>query len=336
MRHRDKIITCGMDTLRLIFLVLSTIVLFLFSLQGFSKEIQQLGAGRLQQWLGKVTENRFGGFALGAVFTAMVQSSSAVSSMAVGLVDAGVMGLRGSLAVLLGTNVGTTFTAWMVSFEITFIGPVFLVLGAALSAFRGRFQASGKAIFYLGFIFFSLDLIGDSLRPLREHPDLIRYLAMASGLFPAILTGMVVTALVQSSSVTTGMVVLLVQQGLLPMEGAVAMAMGANVGTTSTALIASLQLQAAARRTAIANFIFNLSGTLLLLPFFYPFVRMLARLQSDPAMAVATGHLMLNLGMALLYLPWVGKITTLLQRMDPGSKSDADENPAESPSLPAS
>ncbi len=101
--------------------------------------------------------------------------------MAVGLVDAGIMGLQGSLAVLLGAGVGTTFTAWMVSFKITFIGPVFLVLGAGMSALKGRLKASGKAVFYLGFIFFSLDLIGESLQPLREHEDLIFYLSKARG-----------------------------------------------------------------------------------------------------------------------------------------------------------
>jgi phosphate:Na+ symporter len=317
----------NMDSLRLLFLILSTIVLFLFSLQGFSKEVQLLGAGRLQAWLGRVTRNRFGGFALGAVFTALVQSSSAVSSMAVGLVDAGVMGLQGSLAVMLGTNVGTTFTAWMVSFKITFIGPVFLVLGAAMSTFSGPFKASGKAVFYLGFIFFSLDLISESLQPLREHPDLVHYLSKAHGILPALLTGMLVTVFVQSSSVTTGMVVLLVQQGLLPLESAVAMAMGANVGTTSTALLAALKLNIHAKRAAMANFAFNLSGTLLLLPFFYPFVEMLGRLQSDPAMAVATGHLFLNFGMALLYLPFTGWLAALLVRWMPAAEKPIQDDP---------
>ncbi|MFN3530196.1 MAG: Na/Pi cotransporter family protein [Bacteroidia bacterium] len=310
-----------MDAIRLIFLILSTIVLFLYSLQGFSHEIQTLGAGKLEKWLKRTTGNRFSGFTLGAIFTALVQSSSAVSSMAVGLVDAGIMGLQGSLAVLLGAGVGTTFTAWMVSFKITFIGPVFLVLGAGMSAMKGRLKASGKSVFYLGFIFFSLDLIGESLKPLREHQDLIFYLSKASGLWAGMFTGLVVTALVQSSSVTTGMVVLLVQQGLLPFEGAMAMILGANVGTTTTALLASIQLNGNAKRAALANFGIHFSGSLLALPFFYLITDWLHLKYQDPAMGVAMGHLLLNVGKAAVFLPFTGPITRQLERLWPEDKS---------------
>lgn len=310
-----------MDTLRLIFLILSTIVLFLFSLQGFSHEIQALGAGKLEKWLKRTTENRITGFLLGVVFTALVQSSSAVSSMAVGLVDAGVMGLQGSLAVVLGAGVGTTFTAWMVSFKITFIGPVFLVLGAAMSALKGRVKASGKAVFYLGFIFFSLDLIGESLQPLRENPELLHYLGKTTGLATGFFTGLLVTALVQSSSVVTGMVVLLVQQGLLPFEGGMALVLGANVGTTSTALLAAAGLGLNAKRAAWANFGMHLFGSLMALPFFYPFTAWLYQQFVEPAMAVAMGHLLLNAGRALLFLPFTGLITAQLQRRWPDTSA---------------
>lgn len=306
-----------MDTLRLVFLILSTIVLFLFSLQGFSNEIQALGAGKLEKWLKRTTENRFTGFLLGTIFTALVQSSSAVSSMAVGLVDAGVLGLQGSLAVVLGAGVGTTLTAWMVSFKITFIGPVFLVFGAAMSAMKGRLQASGKAVFYLGFIFFSLDLIGESLKPLRENPEILHYLSKTTGLAAGFFTGMVVTALVQSSSVVTGMVVLLVQQGLLPFEGGMAIVLGANVGTTATALMAASSLGMNAKRAALANFAMHLLGSLFALPFFYPFTGWLDQQFEEPAMAIAMGHLLINLGRALLFLPFTSFITRQLLHFMP-------------------
>jgi len=305
-----------LDILRIVFLIASTIILFLYSLQGFSHEIRHAGTNRLQEWIGKMTRNRWTGFLLGIVFTGFVQSSSAVSGMAVALVDAGVLSFRSSLSVLIGANVGTTFTAWMVSFKITGIGPVFIVLGYGISL-MARHQILGKCIFYLGFVFFSLDLISQALKPISENPDLVLYLKMTTNIPLAIIAGVIITALVQSSSVTTGIVVLMVQQNILHTDMAIAIAIGANIGTTSTALLASSRMDRLARISAISNFIINLTGVVLVLPVFYYFVDLALYLSDNPAFSVAYAHLILNLFTALLYLIFLSPFENVMLKLMP-------------------
>lgn len=291
-----------MTELQALFAAIAAVVLFLHGLQGFSHELRTAGGAALQVWLERVTTNRFGGFALGVMATAIVQSSSAVTSLTTALVDAGVISFRASLGVLLGSNVGTTATAWLVSFKLTGIGPVFIVLGAVLSALPRRYGFAGKAVFYFGLIFLALDLISAELKPLQNHPLFRDWLALAVSPWLGIVTGILFTALIQSSSVTTGVAILLVQQGALPPEAAIPVVIGANVGSTSTALIASIGLSAAARATATANLIFNTVAMLAFLPFLTPFARMVLQTAGEPGMAVALAHLIFNLAMAVVML----------------------------------
>ena len=157
-----------MTGLQSIFATISAIVLFIYGLQGFSRELQTVGGLALRSWLGRVTASRWLGFAVGALATAVVQSSSAITSLTAALVDASVISFRASLGVLLGSNVGTTATAWLVSLKLTAIGPFFIVLGTLMSVLPKRISIAGKAVFYFGLIFFALDLISGELMPLRE------------------------------------------------------------------------------------------------------------------------------------------------------------------------
>jgi Na/Pi-cotransporter len=290
----------------------AAIVLFLHGLQGFSREVQAVGGATLQSWLPRVTESRWRGFLIGLAATAVVQSSSAITSLAVSLVDAAVITFRGSLGIALGANVGTTATAWLVSFKLTGIGPFFIVIGALLSALPIRANAIGKAVFYFGLVFFALDLISNELKPLQAHPWFQGGLAMATTPLLAVLMGLVFTAVIQSSSVTTGLAILLVQQGVLPAASAIPIVLGANVGSTSTALVASMSMQPVARAAAVANFLFNAVGVLLYLPFLEQFTqRMLA--MGEPAMAVAWAHLTFNLTIAALFLATLGWVEPRLR-----------------------
>lgn len=294
--------------------VLATVVLFLYGLQSFSQEVQHQGRERLRDALARLTGNRYSGFLLGAVFTALVQSSSAVSSLAVSLVNAGALSFSGSLAVLLGANVGTTATAWLVSFKLTGIGPFFIVLGALLSVLPGPLRVAGKSIFYFGLIFFALDLISLALVPVKNDPRLLMLLAAVDTPLAGVLVGLLVTALVQSSSVVTGLV-LLVAQGSMDVHTAIAIIVGANAGSTGTALLASLPLSSTAKHTALANLLFNLGGVLLYLPLLPLFSGALLRLALDPAMTVALAHLIFNCSIALLFLPLLGPIARLPARL---------------------
>lgn len=288
-------------------LVLSALLLFLYGLEHFSKELQTVGQDKLPRWLGLATKDRFRGLLLGASVTAIVQSSSAVSALVVALVNSGTLSFASSLAVLLGAKIGTTSTAWLVSFKLTHIGPYLIVLGAIITMLPFSIRVIGRAIFYFGFIFFALDLIGTSLQPLRQSPAVLEWLAYAQVPWMGVLMGVVVTMVLQSSSVVGGLAIVLVQQGVLDPVGAVAIVIGAALGTTTTSLIASIPMDAFARRTALMNLLFAGTGVALIFPFIASFGAWAVSLSGgNPSQAVAIGSLAFNGGLVLLFLPWTG------------------------------
>jgi len=148
-----------------------------------------------------------------------------------------------SLGVLLGANVGTTSTAWLVSLKLTSVGPFFIVFGTLLSTLPARLKIFGKAAFYFGFIFFSLDIVSLTLKPLAQNPVFAEVLSRSRTRLMGLLAGMLITALVQSSNITSGLSILLVQQNILAAAAAIPIVIGANIGTTATALAASIKMQ---------------------------------------------------------------------------------------------
>jgi len=286
-----------------IFLVISAVILFLYGLEHFSREIQHIGEASFKNHLEKFASNRWRGFALGAFFTALVQSSSAVSALTVTLVNSGMISFSNSLAILFGTNVGTTLTAQIVAYKLTGIGPVFIVLGTILSLLKYRVRVFGRLVFYFGFIFFSLDLISQALKPIQNSPWLLDVLSYAESPFWAVLLGAVVTFVVQSSSVSTGLVVILVQQNTLTLPMAICLILGSNIGTTGTALIASLEMDRKAKVSALANTLFNVIGVFVVLPLLPLFLRYIDQLATDnPSQVVASTHLMFNVSVSILFL----------------------------------
>jgi phosphate:Na+ symporter len=291
-----------MSTFRILLAVFSAIVLFLYGLEAFSQEIRRVGGATLSGWLGRLTKSRWQGVLLGAVSTAIIQSSSAVTSLTVALVDTGTISFRSSLGVLLGANVGTTSTAWLVSLKLTSIGPFFIVFGTLLSAFPTRFKMLGKLAFYFGFIFFSLELVSLTLKPLAQNPIFMEVLSRSHTVLTGVLAGILVTAMVQSSSITTGLCILLVQQHLMPATAAIPIVIGANIGTTATALIASTRMHKTARWVAFSNFCFNTLGVVLFLPFLAKFAVATVQFAGDPGTAVAWAQLIFNVVMVLAVL----------------------------------
>ncbi len=305
-----------MSNLRILLASASAIVLFLYGLESFSHEIQRTGGATLNKWLGELTKSRWRGVLLGAAATAIVQSSSAVTSLTVALVDAGTMSFGSSLGVLLGANVGTTSTAWLVSLKLTSIGPFFIVFGTLLSAFPSRFKMLGKVAFYFGFIFFSLEIVSFTLKPLAQYPLFIELLGRSSTPVKGVLAGLFITAIIQSSSITTGLCILLVQQNLMPVAAAIPVVIGANIGTTATALVASIKMQKTARRVAVANLCFNTFGVLLFLPFLKRFALEVTKLAGNPGMAVAWAQLIFNVVMVLAMLLMLRLFHRQLESLD--------------------
>jgi phosphate:Na+ symporter len=317
---------------------LTAIILFVFGLENFSAEIQRLSGERFRRSLSRATSIPLVGVLIGAGITAVIQSSSATSVIAISLVNAGVLSFKNSVGIIFGSNVGTTVTAQLVAFKLTAFAPVLIIAGFILSLLRSRASIFGKSIFYFGFVFFSLNLISTSLQPLQNETALVNYLTQTQNPLLAVLVGCVFTAVVQSSSVTTGLAIIFAQQGLLGLENAVPIIMGANIGTTATALIAMFNMDLAAKKTAFSHFLFNVGGVAIFFPVFLLFGHRLNEIETDPAIALANIHLVFNVGTSLIFVvllsPFVRLVDTLMgkgkmdfQRLqlpsfDPGAEFD--------------
>ena len=311
-----------MIDLALIFAVAPGLILFLYGIEHFSREILRIAGQRFRSILGKVTANRFSGAFLGALVTATVQSSTATTVIVVGLVDAGIITFTQSLGVIIGANIGTTLTAQLVAFKLTSIAPFFIILGFLLSLFGRQYRFLGKPIFYFGLVFFSLDLLSHAIEPLKTDPDMIRLFSEFSNVFVAILAGLLFTVVVQSSSVTTGIVVLLVGSGLLSLGQGIPLVMGANIGTTLTSFIAAMRLGLHAKRAAFAHFLFNFGGLLLFIPFLYPFTDLIVSLGGGPAQQMANAHLAFNLIAASIFLILLKPFSSAVVRLVPGKDEE--------------
>ncbi len=302
------------QTFQTIIIIIAAISLFVYGLQSFSQEIESFGVEKLQKWIGKVTSVPLGGFFLGGAITAVVQSSTMVSSLTVSLVSSGVLTFKDSLLILLGTNVGTTATGWIVTLQSNLLGPIFIVLGTLISMIPTRIATLGKSIFYFGFIFFSLSFISQAMEPLRNDPLLVETLSKASNPFLGILYGIVITVIIQSSSVVVGLVIILITQGVITLDSAIPIVVGANVGTTSTALLVSLKLSPLSKLTALSASTFNLVGVLLILPFLNALERLVENVTANPAIQVALAFTISNTVTSVFFLIFLNPTLRLLKK----------------------
>lgn len=304
-----------MTTFELVASGMAALALFAYGLKSLSHEIEEKGGEKMRGLLSRVTASPVRGYLLGIVVTALIQSSSAVSSFAVALVDAGAITLHGSFAVLLGANVGTTVTAWLVSFKLAGAGAVLVVLGAIVSMLPWRYAAFGRGLFYFGLILFALDLVGYALKPLRDHPSVQAMVALAGSPLLGLAIGTVLTAVVQSSSVVVGLAVLFANEGILGPAAIVPIVVGANLGSTTTALLACLGMKANARRAAVANTVFNGLGVLTVAPVLAPVSQFFASTVPDSGQAVAWAHLCFNLWVSVLGFAAIRPIERAVMRI---------------------
>lgn len=303
-----------MERFQTLIFAVSAIALFVYGLQNFSKEIEHFGVDKLRKWISKITRFRLGGFILGGIVTAIIQSSTLVSSLTVSLVNAGIITFKESLLILLGTNIGTTSTAWIVTMQSNFLGPIFIVLGTLISMIPTKISTVGKSIFYFGFIFFSLTLISQAMEPLRSDQLLIDVLAKASNPFLGILYGIVITVIIQSSSVVVGLVIVLISQGVITLDAAIPIVIGANIGTTSTALIISFKFSKTSRLTALSASIFNVVGVVLVFPFFNYLEIWATSISPNPGIQVAFAFTLSNSVTSIFFLLFLSPTMRLLQK----------------------
>lgn len=306
----------------LVLAALPALVLFLYGIEHFSAEVQRAAGQRFRRLLSSVTDRPVNGTLLGAGVTAVVQSSTATTVIVVGLVNAGVLSFSQSLGVIFGANIGTTVTSQLVALELTAIAPVFIVLGFLLGMFGGRYQFLGKPVFYFGLVFFSLNMLSGALEPLKTQAEAVDALAFIAHPLAALVVSAVFTVLVQSSSVTTGIIVLLAGSGLLPLMPAIAAVLGANLGTTSTSLFASAKMDLYARRAAMAHVLFNVGGVLLFLPLLGVLESFVVSLGGSPAQHVANAHLVFNVATAAVFLAVLHPFSQLVERFTPGTEKE--------------
>jgi phosphate:Na+ symporter len=223
----------------------------------------------------------------------------------VGLVEAGILTFAQSLGVIFGANVGSTVLSQLVAFNLTTIAPFIVVSGFILSFLKGKWATYSKPVFYFGLMFLSLSLIASLAAPLATDASIVALFAKLSNVFVAIAAGAAVTVFVQSSGVVSGVAVVLVATGILTFEQALGIIFGANIGTTVAALAASIGMHAAARKAALAHFLFNIIGVIVILPFIRPFGELVRSLGGDPGQQVANAHIIFNAASVLVFLVFI-------------------------------
>ncbi len=253
----------------LIFGLLGGLGVFLYGMHLMSEGLQRVAGDRMRNILAFLTKNRFMGVGVGALVTAVIQSSSATTVMTVGFVNAGIMSLGQAISIVMGANIGTTITAQIVAFKITDYAPLMIAAGVFLTLFlkNKRWKLYGQALLGLGFLFFGLYLMSKGVKPLRSHESVRLFFQNFSRQpLTGILAGVVMTSILQSSSATIGLAIVLAQQGLIDLNGAVPLILGDNIGTTITAQLAALNASRPARRTAMSHTMFNVLGTAIFFP----------------------------------------------------------------------
>lgn len=265
--------------------LLGSVGLFLYGMKVMSEGLQKVAGDRLRNILSAMTRNRFTGTLTGFAITALIQSSSASTVMVVSFVNAGLMTLGQSMAVIFGANVGTTFTAWVIAifgFKVNisaFTLPMLAFAVPLLFTKAGKWRSVGEFLFGFAFLFMGLDLISKYVPDLQANPDLFAFLKEYSQMgFGSVLiflaVGLVLTMIIQSSAATFAIVLIMCAKGWITFDLACAVVLGSNIGTTITPIIASLGGNAPARRTAMGHLLFNVLGTVWTLAVFYPFVSM--------------------------------------------------------------
>jgi phosphate:Na+ symporter len=302
--------------------VISALILFLYAIDNLSSEFQKLASDKFRKVIAVLAKNRFTGMLVGAISTAIIQSSSAVSVIAVVLVNTGVISFRNSLGIIFGTNIGTTVTAQLALISSTALAPILIILGTFFGLIGKKFKLVSKPIFFLGFILFTLNLLSGAIIPLRDNPEVINLFAQISHPIIAYLVSAAFTMMVQSSSVTSGIIVILAMGGLIPIEVAIPMMLGTNLGSSTTALIASTKMNLYAKRAGFSKFLFCLIGTVIFMIFLSPFTILVTSIVDGPAVQAAVSHLLFNVLNALIFLTFLTPFEKLVTKIIKGDEEE--------------
>ncbi len=306
--------------------------LFLFGMKTMSDAIEKTAGAKLRPILEKFTSNKFLGLIVGALFTAMVQSSSACTSMVVSFVDSGLMNLYQAVGVIFGANIGTTITSQLVSFDLERYAPIFLAIGVIMYMFikKEKISRFGEIIVGFGVLFLGISLMGAAVEPLKESVEVQHMFASLSNPLLALLIGWAVTALIQSSSVTVSIIVVLASKGMFNQNLLICLfiILGCNMGACMTALLTSLSGKKDAKRAAMIHFLFNLVGStimFLLLTFFGDWIQHLLFDLISKGQAgkyIANSHTLFKVFQVAILLPFSSLLVKATYLIIPGDEKE--------------
>lgn len=305
--------------IRSFLLIITGIVLFLFATTKLSTEIQTLFSSRIRKFIKFAVERPLYALVTGIGATILFQSSSATSLFTVGLVSAGLISFIQSLGIILGADIATTLTVQLLVWKVSSLSPLFMVAGAFIYfSARDSWKARGECLFYFGLIFFGFWLIGEGAGGLRDHHAIVRFLREFSHPLTGLLVGLLFTLIVHASAIPIATLTILAQQDLMTIEQALPVVIGANIGTTITAIMGSLVANVNGKRSAVAHLFFKCAAALVCLMALPLFIDVLEAFTASVPQQIALSHFLLNLLIVILFIGILRPVARLVERIVPG------------------
>ena len=312
-----------------ILMLLGGLALFLYGMQMMSNGLETAAGNKMKQILEKLTSNRIKGVLVGAIITAVIQSSSATTVMVVGFVNTGLMTLNQAVWVIMGANIGTTITGQLIALDIGAIAPLIAFLGVACIMFvkNEKVRHISSIFAGLGVLFIGMDMMGDAMAPLQDSATFINFTTTFKNPLMGIAIGAIFTALIQSSSASVGILQALASTGMIPLSSAVFILFGQNIGTCITAVLAAIGTRPNAKRTTIIHLMFNIIGTIIftIISLTTPFVSIMEGITSDPVAQIANVHTTFNIITTLLLLPFGTYMAKLATKILPESPEETEQ-----------
>ena len=309
----------------IIFHFLGGLGLFLYSIKTMGDGLQQAAGDRLRYYIDKYTSNPFLGVLVGIVVTALIQSSTGVTVITVGLVSASLLTLRQAIGIIMGANIGTTVTSFIIGFKLGEYALPLIFLGTMFLFFTKNRTANniGRILFGVGGIFYALNLISAGMSPLKDLPQFKEYMVtLGQNPILGVVAGAVITVLIQASSATIGILQGLYAGGFIDLKGSLPVLFGDNIGTTLTVIIAAAGANISAKRVAATHVTFNVLGTILCLILLGPFTSMIeyfqALLHLSPEMTIAFSHGAFNVSNTIVQFPFIGALAYFVTKLIPG------------------
>ena len=298
--------------------------LFLFGMELMSDSIEKIAGARLRRILEIFTTNRFMGMIVGIIFTGIIQSSSACTVMVVSFVNSGLMNLYQAAGVILGANIGTTITSQLVSFNLSKIAPLILLVGVVVMMFtkKEKVRKVAEVVVGFGILFVGLSTMSQAMANMKNEPQVVNLLMSLKNPFLATLMGFALTAIIQSSSVTVSIVLLLANQDLLPLPITLYIILGCNIGACATAMLASMTGKKDAKRAALIHLLFNIIGTVIIYIALFvagdQIVELIKSISADNGRFVANAHTLIKIAQVIMLFPFTGWLVKMTYLIVPG------------------